>query len=69
MAMTRAESVRLMLCTDRLEHLCKTMDEIADIVRYMANRDSADRKESEKDCLNSKQEWDLKDGTKTTAIL
>ena len=36
----------LLRCTDRLEHLCKMMDEIAEIVRYIANRDTKDEKEN-----------------------
>ena len=56
MALTLSESIRLMLCADRLEHLCKTMDEIADIVRYMANRTADDAKEGTERCSDTKSE-------------
>lgn len=56
MGMTSADSVRLMLCVDRLEHLCEKMDEIAGIVRYMANRDSVEWKGHEQKCSDTKSE-------------
>ena len=46
MAMTNVESLRLLSCETKLKYMCEKMDKIADIVRYMANRDTKDEKEN-----------------------
>ena len=56
MALTNVESLRLLSCETKLKYMCEKMDEIADIVRYMANRTTDDAKEGTKQCLDTKSE-------------
>lgn len=41
---------------ESIDRLCEKMDEIAGIVRYMANRDSVDWKGHEQKCSDTKSE-------------
>ena len=41
---------------ESIDRLCNKLDDIADIVRYMANRNADDAKEGTERCLDTKSE-------------
>ena len=56
MALTNTKSLRLLSCETKLKYMCEKMDEIADLVRYMANRTADNAKEGTEGCLDTKSE-------------